>query len=61
MSVKNEYYVRYEIRAYRKGIEMGTQHCWNWLEADIAAEEMMKSNLYDEIRIIRLNPKEDNE
>lgn len=44
----------YKITAYRQGMQMGSEHCYDWLEADIKAEDMLKCGLYDEIRIVKI-------
>jgi hypothetical protein len=52
---------QYKVVAYRQGLVMSTEHCDNWLEADQAAEEMLqRGTLYDEVRIIRIENKGEN-
>jgi hypothetical protein len=47
--------IQFKVVAYRQGLVMSTEHCENWLEADVAAEEMMnRGSLYDEVRITRI-------
>ena len=46
---------KYKIVAYRRGIEMRTDHCDNWLEAEELVSEILRmTTLYDEVRMIRL-------
>jgi hypothetical protein len=52
---------QFKVVAYRQGLVMSTEHCDNWLEADQAAEEMLqRGTLYDEVRIIRIENKGEN-
>lgn len=47
--------IQYKIIGYRKGCEMRTDHCEDWMQAEeIAAEMMQMRALYDEVRIIRV-------
>lgn len=46
---------KYKIVAYRCGIEMRTDHCADWMEAEELVSELLKmSSLYDEVRMFKL-------
>lgn len=44
----------HRIISYRKGMNMREDHVFNWLEADELFEELMRSNMYDEVRVIKI-------
>lgn len=48
----------YKVVAYRSGMQMTSEYCYDWLEADQKAEDMMNCALYDEVRIVKLEKKD---
>jgi hypothetical protein len=47
--------LKFKVIAYRKGMIMSTDYCYDWYEADEIAEDRMKHpSLYDEVRIINV-------
>lgn len=45
----------HQLRGYRQGMVMVTEYAYNWLEADTKVEELLKTSMYDEVRIIKLD------